>query len=74
MLSSLIKHSCTFTQNTTSYPAFKNFFSHHLQWMILTLRHDPKDLPFVDSSPPYSTVTDSVQTRKLTNKKPAASD
>lgn len=42
--------------------------------MILTLRHDPKDLPFIDSSSPYSPVTDSVQRRKLQNKNPAASD
>lgn len=36
-----------------------------LQWWILTLRHDPMDLPFIDSSSPSSAATDSVQTRKL---------
>lgn len=71
--SNLIKHSCTHLPKTSLVTVLlKTFFYCYLQWRRLTLRHDPKDLPFIDSSSPCSTVTDSVQTRK--QKKPAADD
>lgn len=48
-------HSCTFSQNSTAFKLLK---------LHTNSRHDPKDLLDIDSSSPYSTVTDSMQTRK----------
>lgn len=65
ILSSLIKHSCTFTKKSLFRVFLKTFsivIFHEGYWPL------KKELPIIGSSSPYSAVTDSEQRKKL--KKP----